>query len=163
MDSARTECRLATLQDCEDIYQVHVSSIRQVCSKCPAYTSEQIELWAERQSKERYQRFIETGNILVAVNNNKVVGFGHFDKQGDLMETKGLYVSPDSIGRGFGKLMMTEIEIQAKNTGCSGMIVSSSVNAVGFYKKYGFVNEEESVHHEEGSISLQCVKMVKNL
>ena len=167
MEEGRDEVyiRQATPLDVESIYQVHVGSIRGVCGKSSNYTPEQIELWVNRQSKERYAEPIDRGRILVACkeSDGSVRGFGHYEFSDEsTMEIKALYVSSDCVGKGMGSLFMGKFnELADKNGNIKRMVVASTANAVKFYEKNGFVLEGESLHCESGCVSINCIKMSK--
>ena len=89
--------RSAVLNDCQAIYKVHVSSIRSVCGGSGLYTPQQIDLWVNRQSVDRYVDPITTDRVMVAceIGNDLIVGFEFIDD--NTMEIKTLYVSPDRL------------------------------------------------------------------
>lgn len=68
--------RLAVSSDASAIYDVHTSSIREICSKY--YKKEEIKAWISRQSEQRYLEAIAKAQIIVMYNDNKQLqGFGH--------------------------------------------------------------------------------------
>ncbi|NRB24824.1 GNAT family N-acetyltransferase [Shewanella sp.] len=42
------------------------------------------------------------------------------------------FVDPDAAGRGIGKLLAAELEVQAKKAGVKELSLSASLNAAGF-------------------------------
>ena len=160
--------RSAILNDCQAIYKVHVSSIRSVCGGSGLYTPQQIDLWVNRQSVDRYVDPITTDRVMVAckTGDDSIVGFGHYEFIDDnTMEIKALYVSPDCVNIGIGSKLMKQFDAIAKKQGgiVKKMIVASSANAIDFYKKHGFISEGETVHCEQGCVSINCTKMLKDL
>lgn len=165
--------RAAVIQDCEAIYNVHVESIKGVCGKQGGYSQEQIQMWVDRQSVDRYVDPITRGRVLVAYRRNQevgggfedpIVGFGHYEFNDDItMEIKALYVSPDTVGVGIGNMFMEKFLSLANESGRGLMkiVVASTNNAIQFYEKYGFVSAGECVHCERGCVTLNCTKMTR--
>lgn len=155
--------RAAQLHDCDAIYQVHVSSIREQCAKC--YNETEISKWAGRQDPSRYQTFIKYQEIFVAESQGCVIGFGHIaciDVTGT-MEIEGLYVSPQSVGKGVGRLLIRQMEDIARQKTCSVICVRATLNSVGFYTHCGFEAIEETVHCVGDGTELKCLRMKKLL
>ena len=85
---------------------------------------------------------------------------------GDKMERdihiQGLFVEPESGGKGVGKALMESLERRALSEGAVQLTVYSTLNAVTFYEKCGFACKENTTH-EISRRSLQCWKMIKYL
>lgn len=74
--------RVAVESDANDIYAVHTSSIREICSR--HYTDEQIKAWISRQSVDRYLKYILKAEIVVVLDDQdggRVTGFAHLSSQ----------------------------------------------------------------------------------
>lgn len=158
--------RLANIGDVEAIHDVHVSSIKELCSS--HYSSDDIKRWTERQSTERYLRYIEGGGMVVAEEFDKVIAFGHLGEPEENItdcnhEIKALYVAPGRAKKGVGTLLLKRLEREAINSGrCKNLLVYSSKNAIEFYKKFGFVKKESVLKCGGECNSLTCVKMIKS-
>ena len=169
--TANVSVRAANKYDVKSIYRVHVNSIREVCSK--SYSQTEIKIWSDRQSQDKYLRFMESEeeSLYVAENPNGVIGFGHLgfykaetDRQFQkTMEVKALYVAPEEVMKGIGRKILEEIERKAKECHCRELLVYSTLNAVGFYGHCGFIKREESYHSIGDGLSLKCHKMSKKL
>lgn len=166
---AAVTIRKATEADAEAIWRIHTSCIEKRCSS--HYSTEEVRCWAARQQPENYVQFIQKDHFVVAETNDKrvVAGFGHLGEsdpkkipQGCGMEVKALYVSPEAQGEGVGRLLLGELEKEAKSCGCTCLGVCSTLNAVPFYQSCGFVLVGETMHCV-GSHSLQCQIMRKQL
>ena len=154
--------------DVDIIWRIHTGCIEKVCSS--HYSKEEVEPWARRQRPENYVQFIRKDEFIVAVHQGSVVGFGHLGAcedhekfpQGIELEVKGLYVSPDTAGRGVGRALFEELRRRAVKRGCSHLGVCSTLNAVPFYESCGFTVVRE-VLHCMGEHSLRCKILEKQL
>eukprot|EP00118_Oscarella_pearsei_P008816 m.47350 g.47350 ORF g.47350 m.47350 type:complete len:164 (+) comp33775_c0_seq1:186-677(+) len=159
--------RHAVEDDADAIYKVHVSSIRRGTGG--HYSAAEIEEWSGRQNTDRYKTFIRRSEIYVAEKEGSIIGFGHIDltegceMPNRLGQIRGLYVVPEEMGRGFGKVLLCELVDVAKKHGSQELTVLSTVNSVGFYKRQGFELQGEEHHTVGNSLSLKCFAMKKTL
>lgn len=163
--------RKATEIDADDIYRIHTEAIRKKCST--HYGSEDVNVWVARQNKAKYLPFIAGKEIIVAEKLGTVLGFGHLtlsvtgtdpeESDRKTMQIRGLFVDPDCGVKGVGSALVKEMEKQAKECEADCLIVQSSLNAVEFYKKCGFVALELTTHQMSEQLCLQCHKMMKKL
>ena len=176
--------RLAEEKDAEEICRIQVCAIRLKCSTC--YTETVVKAWLSNLYKERFLPFIRANEIIVADDKDlgRIVGFGHlkivtpfgneeenesvkrFEKGRADYLIKGLYVEPASIGKGVGTSLMNRMESWAIGKGAIELNVFSSLNAVSFYEKCGFVRKETQLQDiPSGNCSggIHCVKMTKFL
>ena len=164
--------RPALESDSDGILNVHVNSIKEMCSK--TYPSEEIQYWSNRQCEEKYKRAISEQDplsaVFVAEKGGEIVGFGHIrlpdSSREHVGEIKALYVSPSESGQGTGKRILDVMEESAHEvTGrsCRELCVCSTLNAVGFYEKCGFVLQGPVVHSVGDGVDLDCMKLSKEL
>ena len=165
--------RPAADSDAGSVWRLHTASIRDVCSS--HYKRDEIQSWTDRQSPEKYLPFIATELFLIAElrphasDREVVVGFAHLGNktiQGDgrsEMEVKALYVDPDWTGKGIGKKLYNRLELHAKEECCRSLVVSSTLNAVGFYESCGFTVLSEGIHYSTDGPGMRCVHMKKIL
>lgn len=161
--------REATEGDAEIIYKIHTAAIRAKCST--HYSIDDVRAWVDRQDKAKYLPFIEAHEIIVAEGGERtVLGFGHLsacdakESDGKTMQIRGLFVDPDCGVKGVGSALVKELEKRAKELGeADCLIVKSSLNAVEFYKKCGFVPLELTTHQMSEQSCLHCHKMTKKL
>lgn len=161
--------RDAVEDDAENIYKIHTAAIREKCST--HYSTEDVNIWVARQDKVKYLPFIEAHEIIVAENKNggNILGFGHLtseskESDGKTLQIRGLFVDPDCGVKGVGSALVKEMEQRAKDSRIADcLIVQSSLNAVEFYKKCGFVPLELTTHQMSAQSCLQCHKMMKKL
>ncbi|XP_022796020.1 uncharacterized protein LOC111334526 [Stylophora pistillata] len=167
--------RNAIETDAEDIYRIHTEAIKKKCST--RYSTEDVSAWVARQEKAKYLPFIAANEIIVAeiARDRRVVGFGHLiadtlteadsneTADGKAMQIRGLFADPDCGVKGVGTALVKELENRAKEYGAVRVKVNSSLNAVEFYKKCGFVALDITSHQISEQSCLQCQKMIKEL
>ncbi len=152
--------RRAELDDCDAICAVHIASIRELCG--PHYRAEQIDAWAGGKSPERSRKAVDEHETFVAVGDDGVVvGFGQLDaRTGQVMA---VYVAPEHIGAGVGRKLVEAIEHTALECGLNVLHIHSSLNAVDFYVRMGFVSCGETTLELFAGLELECVRMDKQL
>lgn len=102
------------------------------------YSNEQIENWSQflTVSKE----YIEKNSVFNLVDNGKIIGYySFFHESENTIKLDNLFVLPDFIGKGFGKVLMDDFLIRIKNDNVEKVILNSEPNAEEFYSKFGFV------------------------
>lgn len=149
--------RTAVPSDAPAIGRIHRESIRTLCRS--HYTAEQIEDWSARPSPEKYLPAIESGDALVGVEGEQILGFCLFDRHPAAIRV--LYVSPDAARKGVGTALVRETERRLAGDGARELHVLSTLNAVPFYAALGFVAGEESRHPMPDGFALPCRRMAK--
>ena len=80
------------------------------------------------------------------------------------VQIKGLFVDSKHISKGIGSRIMEYLEERAVEEGAEMLTVLSSMNAINFYTKCGFVPLSEFTELKvTDDIFLQCKKMTKKL
>lgn len=76
---------------------------------------------------------------VVAERGSRIVGFSSFLPGLDgAAEVTMCFVEPDRIGRGVGRLLLTEVIDQARAGGLVALTLDSDPRAEGFYQRQGF-------------------------
>jgi putative acetyltransferase len=143
--------RNALPSDIEEIYRVHQSSILEICSK--SYSDEIVQEWVRNRSPQGYLPAIGRGEMFVATNLQKIVGFGHSVSG----EIKAIFTDPNHANQGIGKILMEEALIRAK-ANCKEVLLEATLNAEKFYSKYGFIKTGESMARI-GSVDIPVIRM----
>jgi len=102
------------------------------------YSAEQIEIWSPflTVSKE----YIETNPVYNLVVDDKIIGYySFFHESENTIKLDNLFVLPEFIGKGFGKILMSDFLKRLKNIDVQKVILNSEPNAEAFYIKFGFV------------------------
>jgi putative acetyltransferase len=151
--------RRAVESDSPHVYEVHVRSIREVCA--PSYTPEEIHDWTVRKRPEGYVPVIKTRDFFVATADERVVGFSEFNPE--TSEVAAVYVHPEFTGQGVGRALLEHAEAAALARGATRLHLSSSLNAVPFYEKHGYVVDKHGSVTLGSGRALRCVFMHREL
>ena len=83
---------------------------------------------------------IAEGRVRVAVDaSGRRLGFSVvLAPEGGRVELDDLFVEPDSMGRGVGRLLVADVVSRAAAVPASGVDVTANPNALGFYQRVGF-------------------------
>lgn len=145
--------RAAVDADRDAIAHLHEASIRQVAKS--HYTAEEIDSWAAGVRPENYSLEL----MWVAVHDEHVVAFGERNRD----EVAAVYVHPDHVGRGIGRMLLDEVEANARAAGVTRLFLNSSLNGQPFYARCGFRPVREATHRTRGGVDIRCVVMEKFL
>ncbi|MBN1271957.1 MAG: GNAT family N-acetyltransferase [Candidatus Aminicenantes bacterium] len=147
--------------DKEAILFVHKQSIYGICRDY--YTEEEIEAWTASLTPEIFDEGIKNqDNVgVAAVDSNKVVGYCFFNVPDK--ELKALYLLPGYIKQGVGKMLLFQLEEIAKEKNITKLVLKSTINAVGFYQRFGYKKIKEDKFFINENISLDCIYMEKKL
>lgn len=119
------------------MHRIHTSAVKATCKDF--YTGKQIEAWLDGRSPQGYQEGINKGDMYIAEDNGKTIGFGHAIPG----EIVAIYVEPAFHKKGVGKLLL-DYGFKIALKGHNKVKVESTINAEGFYKKHGFVKIKDS-------------------
>lgn len=74
----------------------------------------------------------------LAMSKDEIIGFYGLEKLStSLFELDALFVWPDFIGKGVGKILMTHAKQTAQSMGCDKLTIQSDPNAEAFYHATG--------------------------
>jgi putative acetyltransferase len=151
--------RAAVPEDVEDIFRVHTSAIRQICSAF--YDAAQIEAWTRAKHPDNYLDPIARRPFLVAIVNGAVVGFSELNPE--VGEVRGLFIRPDHVGQGIGRHLLLALETAAHQHGLARLRLHATLNAVPFYQANGYSADGAATFSLGDGTSLPCVDMHKDL
>jgi GNAT superfamily N-acetyltransferase len=145
------ECtvRPALDDDADEISAVILRALRETNVK--DYTDEIIERVERSFSPRAVRELIGKRTVLVTTIGSRVVGTASLD--GSIIRS--VFVAPDVQGRGFGKLLMAEIERTARERNILKLAVPSSITAEIFYARLGFRTVRDSYHGDERTIIME--------
>lgn len=151
--------RRAKPEDAEQICQVHIVSVRELCKS--DYTPEQIEAWIGMLKPEGHRQAIENPNkiMFVAEIEGRIVGFSELFEN----EVNAVYIHPNHSQQGAGKLLLNLLEKEAIAHRINKLQLSASINAKLFYQARGYQVIEHSFHTLHSGIKIPCVRMEENL
>ncbi|MGH9966365.1 MAG: GNAT family N-acetyltransferase [Pyrinomonadaceae bacterium] len=82
-------------------------------------------------------QFVSINRVYVACVEGEIAGFSAVVRDGHKVWLEHLWVLPEHIGTGVGKLLFEHAARVAAATGASAMEIESDPNAEGFYKRMG--------------------------
>ena len=149
------EIRRYRHSDCEEMAKLFYETVHTV--NAGDYTKEQLDVWADGNiDLEKWDKSFSEHYSIVAVENNKIVGFGDIDNSGYLDR---LYVHKDFQRRGIASAICDNLE-QAFNV--NKITVHASITAKPFFicRKYKVIKEQQVIRND---IPLTNYIMEKNL
>ena len=149
--------RPATPADAEALCALHKDAVRRLC--LGAYTATEIEAWLREREPAGFRHAMTKGGetMLVAERDAAVAGFASI--KGTMLF--GLYVDPES-GRGAGQPLLQAAEDEVRRSGAAALSLQSTLNAVPFYRKHGYMREARSTRRLGGR-DLAVLDMIKSL
>lgn len=127
--------RDAKPSDVEAIRALHTDSIRAIETR--HYSQSQLLAWARSAGRRRmtFDSSAHRRNVLLA-EQQRICGFAELSV--DTQTLTALYVAPAHWHEGVGSLLLLSIEERAQQASVDCLSVPSSLNAVGFYARYGY-------------------------
>lgn len=159
--------RKATKADAQACWDIRNAAINKGCAGF--YDVGDLIIWTEGELTEQFSRIVDAHfyvaeHVSDASPLKTVVGTAMLDEPYAQLEA--LFVSPDAMGWGVGKMLLQFIEAKAFNLGLAQLRLEATLNAVDFYRHCGFGGEgleEESIYCSPRGIILECIVMYKNL
>lgn len=150
--------RTATISDLKEMQELFIDTIKSVCQK--DYNPKQIEVWISGVSNtERWIAVINTQFVLLAIIENKIVGYGTL-KDGNYIDF--FYVHKDFQRQGIADKILSKLEIEAKKASSKTISSDISITAKPFFEKKGFIIIAEQKIQKSG-VELINYKMEKSL
>lgn len=130
-------------KDCEDLAKLFYDTVH--CVNCKDYTPKQLNVWATgKVDIAKWKNSFLEHESFVAIEKNKIVGFGDIDNTGYLDR---LYVHKDMQGKGIATALCEKLE----NSVCAQKVMThASITAKSFFEKRGYVVIKEQRVLREG-------------
>ncbi|MGE7949018.1 GNAT family N-acetyltransferase [Lysinibacillus sp. NPDC093688] len=105
------------------------------------------------------KEYIVENPVFVMESDNKIVAFYSFTI--NEMKLDALFIDPDYIGKGFGRIIWDHLLNKAKELGISEFTLDSEPNAEGFYLKMGAkkIGSTQSTVFHDRHLPLMKVKV----
>jgi len=117
-----------------------------------------IDAWLGRPRPGRYTRGAEAGDqYFVSVEGERLVCFGGVNT--DAGAIRALFVAPDRAGDGLASEMMAFMLERLHATGVREVSIESSLNAQGFYQRFGFVEVGRDRLELDNGLAMEAVLM----
>lgn len=83
--------------------------------------------------------YIQKNNVFKRVDSEKVIGYySYFSADENTIKLDNLFIRPEFIGRGFGKILMNDFLKNIMRSGIKKVILDAEPNVEKFYKSFGF-------------------------
>ena len=102
-----------------------------------------LQKWLENKTVESFRSWLASKNNFCVVTelDGQVNGVGLVNRSGELLLC---YVTPGSLGRGFGSAILVALENKARAWGVGKLRLGSTVSARPFYEGHGYISAGES-------------------
>ena len=153
--------RQAIISDLEEMQKLYVETIQSVCKN--DYNTAQIEAWISGvKNTERWVEVIEKQFVLLAIIENKIVGFGTL-KDGNYIDF--FYIHKDFQRQGIADKLLAELELEAQKQHSKMITSDISITAKPFFEKKGFVAkaEQKNVRLNVELINYKMEKQLKTI
>lgn len=102
------------------------------------YSSEQMDKWADLLTITK--SYIEANDVFKLLIDCKIVGYySNYNLEENIVKLDNLFVLPEFIGYGFGKLLINDFFNRLKNMVINKIVLNAEPNTEKFYEKFGFV------------------------
>jgi GNAT superfamily N-acetyltransferase len=151
--------RRAKPADAGVLASLHRASITELCAA--AYSDEQLAAWTATLEPAMYEALMGTRDVLVAVENDTLVGLGVCDPSESLVNAT--YVAPHAVRRGIGTGLMVAMEGRLVAAGVGEARLNATLNAVPFYEALGYSAAGRTTNRLPSGVELPCMVMTKRL
>lgn len=153
------QCRQATAEDTQAIWNVRTAAIRGIDKKY--YASDLLKKWTPINAPPRFQQQILDHYWIIIENDQVIVATGYLDVGRN--EVGAIFVHPYHQGQGHASTIMKEIEKRARKVGIEVLVLDATLNAEEFYQQQGFRSIKYTTYHSPMGFEIECVYMEKNL
>jgi GNAT superfamily N-acetyltransferase len=151
--------RDAKRSDAEAACDVVRRSITELCTPDHQADAATLDAWLANKTPEAFAVWAtsERHVALVAESNGRIAAYGLLNRAGTVAL---LYVAPEARLQGASRALLSEMEMRAQGLGLSALKLSSTVTALRFYERNGFLLAGPP---EPGFGASKCYPMVKQL
>ena len=142
--------------DAETVQNIIHRGLREINGK--DYPAELIEEYCADFTLEKIKSQAVSAHMYVAVSGNKIVGTGSIapywgsEKESILLT---IYVLPEMIGQGVGSAIINALEQDEYFLRANRIEIPSSITAVKFYEKFGYIPENGVEPDAEGIVPME--------
>ena len=147
--------RRASADDSDKLWELRTKAIMGIPET--AYEKSATETWAQKLQFPTFKDVIRENYYLVYEEEGQILGGGFLDLKGRSIEA--IYVMPWLQGKGVGKAIIKGLLAEAVRLGMDEVVLSSTLNAVSFYKSCGFIVLNPSKYRFEDGRELDCIDM----
>ncbi|MBD8081419.1 GNAT family N-acetyltransferase [Chryseobacterium caseinilyticum] len=101
------------------------------------YSEEQMNEWSDLLTIT--SEYIQSNEVYkLVINKSTAAYYSYFEIENNSVRLDNLFVSPENIGKGYGKLLMNDFILKIKQSQRSRIILDADPNAQKFYESFGF-------------------------
>lgn len=115
--------------DCKELIELFYNTVHTINAK--DYTEEQLIVWTGNMNLQEWDKSLQEHYTVIAVENEKVIGFGDIDRTGYLDR---LYVHKDFQRKGIATAICNKLEQSINNS----ITTHASITAKPFFEKRGY-------------------------
>ncbi len=146
----------------EPKYHQELSGIAKKSKAFWGYSRELMEFWDDDLTIS--EDYILKNEVFHLVSEDYIEGFySYFKEDKNTVRLDYMFINPDSIGKGFGKLLMEDFLDKMKNSETGKIILDADPNAEKFYEKFGFERVELKPTKITNRFLPVMVKILKNI
>lgn len=150
--------RKATLDDAPACFTNRREAI---LAQCPGFHApDDLAIWTAGDMSHAFARRVAEHFHVVKVAGC-VVGTGMIDLVSGRIDA--VFVLPDHMGRGIGRVLMNHLEGLAIGAGLQSTQLEATLNVAPFYRGLGFEGDLPSIYASSLGVRLACVPMKKRL
>lgn len=144
-----------------DIDEVSMLVRRCIDASCrESYSDRGRTYWASLYSREMFSKYTEGWKFWILSLDGRIVGCAGLNRN----EIKGIFVAPELQGKKLGQRLLNFVEYYARSRGIKRLFLDSSLNAVDFYRRAGYVYLEDKKYETDlQSGMLGVVRMMKDM
>ena len=101
------------------------------------YSEKQILEWSNLLTITN--EYLEKNYVFKLIDNYKIIGYYSYFYDSDSIILDNLFILPEFIGKGFGKILMHHFLNKVKDSQLKRILLDSEPNAEKFYTKFGFI------------------------
>lgn len=102
------------------------------------YSDKQMDEWSDLLTIT--SEYIQNNEVYkLVINKSTAAYYSYFEIENNSVRLDNLFVSPENIGKGYGKLLMNDFILKIKNSKTKRIILDADPNAQKFYESFGFV------------------------
>lgn len=102
------------------------------------YSYEDLESWSDALTITK--DYIENNEVYELIIDNLIIGYySYFIEENKDAKLDNLFILPDFIGKGLGKVLMNNFLNKMKESNIKNIILEADPNAEKFYKNFGFI------------------------
>ncbi|MBX2882329.1 MAG: GNAT family N-acetyltransferase [Granulosicoccus sp.] len=135
MPNSGISIRNACTEDAQEICDVIIASVRELCHADHGGDEKKIAEWLNNKTVRNVESWIARNHTVCAVNDARksVVGVSMLNSNQEILLN---YIAPEYAKMGLGKELMKKLEAICSQTG--SMTVQSTLSALAFYQSCGF-------------------------